>query len=71
MKLSDREVKKLVGDVHAFKKDALDGSPKVASYDVYVDTKSGNLYLISKDGKQVIPTYTNRNGGWVSGKTGC
>jgi hypothetical protein len=64
-KLSDSEVKRIVGDVHDFKKEVLEGGGKVSTYDVYVDTKTGNLYLISKDGRAVIPTYTNRGGGWV------
>ena len=64
-KLTDKQVKKLVGDVHDFKEDIMGDGSKVSSYDVYVDTNTGDLYLMAKNSSYPIPTGFNKNSGWT------
>jgi RHS repeat-associated protein len=59
-KVSDKQLKKWVGDPHEFKEENADGP--VSHYDVYRDKKSGYLFLIPKGGGKPIPTYTKVGG---------
>lgn len=63
-KMSDSQIKKLVGDVHEFKGDVVGRGAAVSRYDVYVDKGSGYLFLMSKKGGAAIPTYLHKSGSY-------
>jgi RHS repeat-associated protein len=69
-KLSDSQAKKMLGDVHEFKQDVVGRGAKISSYDVYIEKSTGNLYLMDKSGRSVIPTYENKGGTWHPGVSG-
>jgi hypothetical protein len=63
-KVNDSQLKNMVGDVHEFKEDVVGRGAAVSHYDVYVDKKSGYLFMIPKRGGDPIPTYANKDGGY-------
>ncbi|MFH9655602.1 polymorphic toxin-type HINT domain-containing protein [Streptomyces anulatus] len=69
-KLSDGEVKKMVGDAHLFKEDALRDTGArdriVSHYDIYVDKSTGYLFLMPKSQKSYIPTLLHQSGEYWS-----
>ncbi|MFI1445041.1 hypothetical protein [Streptomyces fructofermentans] len=60
------ELDKMVGDAHEFKTDVLsDVQAKdrvIAHYDIYLDKKTGYLFLMPKDQKSYIPTLMHKSG---------
>ncbi|MEV4611434.1 ricin-type beta-trefoil lectin domain protein [Kitasatospora sp. NPDC049258] len=56
-KVSKNTLKEEVGDVHAFKEEAVGKGAPVGRYDVFKDTSSGYLFLMAKNQKAPIPTW--------------
>ena len=58
VKMNDKELKKIVGDVHAFKAEYVPKGTPVAHFNVYKDKDTGRLWLFENQGaKRKIPTY--------------
>lgn len=58
VKMSDKELKKIVGDVHDFKGDYVPNGTPVSHFNVYKDKDTGRLWLFENKGaKRKIPTY--------------
>ena len=58
VKMSDKELKKIVGDVHDFKADYVPNGTPVAHFNVYKDKDTGRLWLFENQGAKLkIPTY--------------
>ncbi|QGV77320.1 hypothetical protein EIZ62_02900 [Streptomyces ficellus] len=65
-KLGDGELSKMVGDAHEFKEEVLREAKVrdkvIAHYDIYLDKKTGYLFLMPKDQKSYIPTLLHKSG---------
>lgn len=58
VKMSDKELKKIVGDVHEFKGEYIPKGTPVSHFNVYKDKDTGRLWLFENQGaKRKIPTY--------------
>ncbi|WP_404448586.1 hypothetical protein LG307_04650 [Sutcliffiella horikoshii] len=58
VKMSDKELKKIVGDVHEFKAEYVPKGTPVSHFNVYKDKDTGRLWLFENQGaKRKIPTY--------------
>ncbi|MDQ0605400.1 hypothetical protein QF037_009745 [Streptomyces canus] len=63
-KMSDSQLKKLVGDAHEFKGDVVGRTAAVSHFDTYVDKGFGYIFLIPKKGGTPIPTYLHKSGSY-------
>jgi hypothetical protein len=56
--MGDKELKKIVGDVHEFKGEYVPSGTPVSHFNVYKDKETGRLWLFENQGvKRKIPTY--------------